>query len=787
MIKGWNYSLGEEPVSTTVSTPRRSRRAQPIAQSITLKRDSDGLEIKPGDCLMVQQSKLSAEVAFVKEIKFGSSKFIDVVVLWFIRAKDIDPARLQGPLNHHELFLTPYLEDIELTDIIDKVNVVSEQELAADIVVDESNLGTTFMTRKGCNSEGDMFSEPYDYRELLKLFTKDPNEFVEYIREKTVPVAYKASKRSPKKAPSVLEKLKQVETKQKSASPTRKRILELDEEDLGDSSDEYFSPEENQDNDDDLELDADPLSDEQSEPKSEPEVAKPKNPSTPRKKQKTQSSPTKSQTRSTSKSPSKSPSKKKDVEYMKSILSPLKKGYKIKPDLNAPSLTFLSPKKSGTPQLSSSSSQAFKEIKAKLHTSAKLSSLPGREDEMLQLLEKISTAIETETGSCVYVSGTPGVGKTATVREVIKQLQELSEDGDFKQFDYLEINGLKLLTPSVAYELLWKKISGINVSASNAAILLEKHFDTKRDNSRPLVVLMDELDQIVTKKQNVMYNFFNWPSYANSKLVVIAVANTMDLPERVLSNKISSRLGLNRIQFVGYTFDQLGEIIKHRLSMLTKQNKRKVIITDDAVGFASRKVASVSGDARRALTICRRAVEIAEKEYLEAKTQEEVKTEEEESFHVHINHISKAINETINSPISQFLVTLPFASKLFLQAVLLRMKRSGLAENSLGDIIDEMKNSLQLLTSDKGTNVLNPLGANITLLDLLYGNSLADSSTKLNIRSWKFKHLVNELVEYGILMQQNVPGERYRLIQLNISEEELSLALRRDKDILGDI
>lgn len=54
---------------------------------------------------------------------------------------------------------------------------------------------------------------------------------------------------------------------------------------------------------------------------------------------------------------------------------------------------------------------------------------------------------------------------------------------------------------------------------------------------------MDELDQLVTSKQDVIYNFFNWPSLARSKLIVIAVANTHDLPERVMSGKVRSRLG----------------------------------------------------------------------------------------------------------------------------------------------------------------------------------------------------------------------------------------------------
>jgi origin recognition complex subunit 1 len=65
----------------------------------------------------------------------------------------------------------------------------------------------------------------------------------------------------------------------------------------------------------------------------------------------------------------------------------------------------------------------------------------------------------------------------------------------------------------------------------------------------PSVVLMDELDQLVTPKQDVVYNFFNWPTLVGSKLVVIAVANTMDLPERVMTGRVRSRLGKSNFVF----------------------------------------------------------------------------------------------------------------------------------------------------------------------------------------------------------------------------------------------
>ena len=84
--------------------------------------------------------------------------------------------------------------------------------------------------------------------------------------------------------------------------------------------------------------------------------------------------------------------------------------------------------------------------------------------------------------------------------------------------------------------------------------MVSDHFDFNlliTDSVYYSVVLMDELDQLMTTKQDVVYNFFNWPTLAGSKLVVLAVANTMDLPERVMTGRVRSRLGAyNRFQLI---------------------------------------------------------------------------------------------------------------------------------------------------------------------------------------------------------------------------------------------
>lgn len=63
--------------------------------------------------------------------------------------------------------------------------------------------------------------------------------------------------------------------------------------------------------------------------------------------------------------------------------------------------------------------------------------------------------------------------------------------------------------------------------------------------------MIDELDALVTKKQTLLYNLFDWPCHQHSRLLVIAIANTMDLPEK-LQSKIASRIGNNRLVYEPY-------------------------------------------------------------------------------------------------------------------------------------------------------------------------------------------------------------------------------------------
>lgn len=56
----------------------------------------------------------------------------------------------------------------------------------------------------------------------------------------------------------------------------------------------------------------------------------------------------------------------------------------------------------------------------------------------------------------MYISGVPGTGKTATVHEAIRYLQQGADDNELPSFQFIEINGMKLTDPHQAYVQILK-------------------------------------------------------------------------------------------------------------------------------------------------------------------------------------------------------------------------------------------------------------------------------------------------------------------------------------------
>lgn len=225
-------------------------------------------------------------------------------------------------------------------------------------------------------------------------------------------------------------------------------------------------------------------------------------------------------------------------------------------------------------------------------------------------------------------------------------------------------------------------------------------------------------------------------------------------------------------------------------------------VDPDAIQFASRKVAAVSGDARRALDICRRAVELAEADARQQEASSMPQTPSKGSKgrdsapdakkrsavgRVTIETIRRAIAEATSSPLQQYLRALPFSSRLLLAALLARTQRTGIAESTFGDVLEETQRALRFAVAvAAGTKEGRPLEA------LLTGRSLADGASRKQAAALAASRGVRlaglgsaavELAGAGIVYLEGHRVERPSKIRLAIGDEDVKLAFRDDPEV----
>ncbi|XP_034387024.1 origin recognition complex subunit 1 isoform X2 [Cyclopterus lumpus] len=341
----------------------------------------------------------------------------------------------------------------------------------------------------------------------------------------------------------------------------------------------------------------------------------------------------------------------------------------------------------------------LEEARTRLHVSSVPESLPCREQEFQDIYSFVESKIADGTGGCMYISGVPGTGKTATVQEVMRCLQHAADVDEIPPFHFIEVNGMKMTDPHQAYVQILQKLTGQKATADHAAALLEKRFGNPAPRKETTVLLVDELDLLWTRKQNVMYNLFDWPTRRHARLVVLTIANTMDLPERIMINRVASRLGLTRMSFQPYSFKQLQQIIMSRLNKVKAFEK-------DALQLVSRKVAALSGDARRCLDICRRATEICEHSAADPST----------TGLVGMSHVMEALNEMFSSAYITAIKCASLQEQLFLRAVIAEFRRLGLEEATFQQVFVQHQalcrvEGLQPISVSEGLAVCQRLGA----------------------------------------------------------------------------
>uniref|UniRef100_A0A8C5GQW1 Cell division control protein n=1 Tax=Gouania willdenowi TaxID=441366 RepID=A0A8C5GQW1_GOUWI len=240
----------------------------------------------------------------------------------------------------------------------------------------------------------------------------------------------------------------------------------------------------------------------------------------------------------------------------------------------------------------------FQSVKQALHTAIP-ERLLSREAERSSIRSFLQEKLLQRVPGSLYISGAPGTGKTACLNCMLQEMK-----AELTSVEIVVVNCMSLRSSHAIFPLLSHKL-GAKGGQSGLQRLLTA--------PGPAVLLvLDEMDQLDSKAQDVLYTIFEWPYLPNSRLCLIGIANALDLTDRILP-RLQARPHCRPLllNFRPYNRQELTAIIQDRLAQVASAES---LLDVSAVQFCSRKVSAVSGDARKALDICRRAVEIEAKE-----------------------------------------------------------------------------------------------------------------------------------------------------------------------------
>ncbi|GFP58085.1 cell division control protein 18 [Trichoderma asperellum] len=266
--------------------------------------------------------------------------------------------------------------------------------------------------------------------------------------------------------------------------------------------------------------------------------------------------------------------------------------------------------------------------------------LVGREAERERLTTFLDRVSTSSPGGCMYISGPPGTGKSAMITNIAKTYSE--REGVRSAY----VNCMSIKSSKDLYQTLLAALGedGSDLSEAEAISSLQKMFFSKAKSSATYLVTLDEIDHILTLDLESLYRLFEWSLAKSSKLLLLGIANALDLTDRFLPRLKSKNLKPELLPFLPYTAAQVKNIIITRLKSLMPEGKEGFVpfIHPAAIELCSRKVSSQTGDLRRAFEICRRALDL-----VEAETRSKHEEEARQKF-LQLTPTKKPLGENIN-------------------------------------------------------------------------------------------------------------------------------------------
>ncbi|CAA7038058.1 unnamed protein product [Microthlaspi erraticum] len=296
-------------------------------------------------------------------------------------------------------------------------------------------------------------------------------------------------------------------------------------------------------------------------------------------------------------------------------------------------------------------------VKEALHVSKAPSTVVCREDEQRRVFEFVKGCIQQKKAGSLYICGCPGTGKSLSMEKVRQQAEDWAKQEGLACPETVSVNCTSLSkTTDIFSKILGEYETGKKSNGSSSALQqLQIMFSQKQQSSssKMMLIIADEMDYLITRDRGVLHELFMLTTLPFSRCILIGVANAIDLADRFLPKLKSLNCKPLVVTFRAYSNQQILRILQERLVALPF-----VAFQSKALELCARKVSAASGDMRKALCVCRSALEILEIE-VKGSTDQEPQSPVTEDQVVKLDHMVFALSKTFKSPVVDTIQSLP--------------------------------------------------------------------------------------------------------------------------------
>lgn len=236
--------------------------------------------------------------------------------------------------------------------------------------------------------------------------------------------------------------------------------------------------------------------------------------------------------------------------------------------------------------------------------------LPHRDAEVNSLVFALQPVLKGGKPHNVFIAGSTGTGKTATVKYVLKELQEYSDRAKGLYINCFEF--------SSRHSVLSKISNFLGSAVPRRGIATDeihgRFVEALRKAAFIPIIVLDEVDQLILNEdgEKLLYDVLRAVEMEKVRIGLVMISNDVELTAK-LDARVKSSLSEDKIIFSPYSPQQLKDIMKERCSFAFAPES----LSEDVIPLAAAYAAKLGGDARVGIESLLKAGREAEKENAE--------------------------------------------------------------------------------------------------------------------------------------------------------------------------